>query len=91
MSLLPFDILVDEHHLWRIAVICCQDLYMMQSMILIEIQDTMAQPPSEEKSMKKATHTGIAITVRNSAMRRLLPRELKYLGGSIIKQENKIL
>ena len=35
----------------------------LQSMILIEIQDTMAQPPSEEKSMKKATHTGIAITV----------------------------
>lgn len=32
------------------------------SMILIEIQDTMAQPPSEEKSMKKATHTGIAVT-----------------------------
>ena len=35
----------------------------LQSMILIEIQDTMAQPPSEEKSMKRATHTGIAVTV----------------------------
>ena len=38
----------------------------LQSMILIEIEDTMAQPPSEVKSMKRATHTGIAVTVSSS-------------------------
>ncbi len=43
--------------------LCLRSDVSLQSMILIEIQDTMAQPPSEEKSMKKATHTGIAITV----------------------------
>lgn len=32
------------------------------SMILIEIQDTLKQPPSERVSMVKGTHTGIFIT-----------------------------
>lgn len=32
-------------------------------MILIEIQDTLKQPPSEEKSMQKATKVSIIITV----------------------------
>lgn len=33
------------------------------SLILIEIQDSLAQPPSEAKSMKKATTAGVFITV----------------------------
>ena len=35
----------------------------MQSMVLIEVQDTLAQQPSEIDSMKKATGFSIAITV----------------------------
>lgn len=35
----------------------------MQSMVLIEVQDTLAQHPSEVESMKKATGFSIAITV----------------------------
>ena len=60
MSANLFVALTEQHesHDWLIKQVC-----LMQSMILIEIQDTMAQPPSEEKSMKKATHTGIFITV----------------------------
>lgn len=50
---------------------------LLQSMILIEIQDTMAQPPAEEKSMKRATHVGIAITV--SALSELKKNPPEYL------------
>ncbi len=38
-------------------------VFQMQSMVLIEVQDTLAQQPSEIDSMKKATGFSIAITV----------------------------
>ena len=41
-------------------------------MILIEIQDTLKQPPSEEKAMKKATHIGIFVTVRAPHIQKIL-------------------
>ena len=40
----------------------------MQSMVLIEVQDTLAQQPSEVDSMKKATGFSIAITVSASVL-----------------------
>lgn len=36
----------------------------VQNLILIEIQDTLRQPPSEAQTMKKATRYGIFATVR---------------------------
>lgn len=38
----------------------------MQSIVLIEIQDTLASPPSEAQTMKKATSVGILIAVSSS-------------------------
>ena len=38
--------------------------FILQNLVLIEIQDTLKQPPSEAQSMKKATRFGIVCTVR---------------------------
>ena len=38
-------------------------MFDVQSMVLIEVQDTLAQMPSEINSMKKATGLSIGITV----------------------------